>query len=140
MWAPSALGAVVGTIEALKLDGVSASVSKAVAGAKWTGQTTGDLIPSGAMVVTLRSALRGRRTRGRVFVPFVAEANNLNGVLVASNLALAQTAWTNFMGAMTTANAEFVIASYLGSFGTTVTSVTCQPIMATQRRRQSQLR
>src|SRR5947199_28118 len=54
MWDSVHSSAGVTHIIGTKLDGSSASVEKAVSGAKWTGGAgTGDLIPQAAHVVTL---------------------------------------------------------------------------------------
>lgn len=148
MWNHTGTTTAVSKISVTPLDGSSATYELAVTGAKWAGPTAAaEVIPAGAAVITLRTANRGRRYRGRVFLPFVQENNIANGVIASSVVTALQTAWENFRAAMSTASTVLVVASYgvgphgsWSPFATDVTSCTAQSIEGTVRRRQSRLR
>jgi hypothetical protein len=139
MWQQVVNSASVTRLDVTPLDGSGATASLAVSGAKWTG-TAGavDAIPAFAEVVTLRTSLRGRSYRGRVYIPFIGESAQANGSMTGT--AAAQTAWTNFIVAMAAAAQSVVVASYLHATAQDVTSAIIQTIGGTQRRRQSRLR
>jgi hypothetical protein len=112
MWAGTSQLASVYQLALTPLDGTTATQLFAVTGAKWAGWGgTGDYLPAGAVVVSLRTAKRGRRARGRVFLPFVAELSQVNGAL-ASAPTSNQTAWDAFRTGMATASMPLTVASY----------------------------
>lgn len=139
MWSNVTASALVTSLQVTPLDGTSATYILATSGAKWTGPAgAGDFVPAAAAIVSLRSVLRGRSNRGRLYLPFQAELNMSNGVL--SSVALAQTAWNNWLTAMVAAGAQPVIASYLHGTQHDIASINLELILGTQRRRQSRLR
>ena len=142
------------------LDGSSATQIFTPSGAKWAGASVaGDYLPSSAGVVSLRTAVRGRQNRGRLYIPFVLETVVSDGRFVGS-LATVQAAWDTFRGAMKTASWPMHVASYGhglhkhknpdGSISLTpvtwtphsneVIANTYESALGTQRRRQSRLR
>jgi hypothetical protein len=142
------------------LDGTSATRLYTVSGSKWTGTGTASGIePAASVVVSLKTANRGRRYRGRVYLPFPDEALVGDGSLTAATTT-AQAAWDAFRTAMATASFPLHIASYGRSyhktggkgqpivltpvswtaFSTAVTSITVEKVLGTQRRRQTRLR
>lgn len=139
MWAQVANSAGVIRLDVTPLDGTSASFPLTVSGAKWTG-TAGafDHVPQVAEVVTLKTALRGRRVRGRFYTPFIAESAVSNGGIVG--FATAQGAWTTFISNMSAAGFPLVVASYVAQSAQDVTAAIVQSVAGTQRRRQSRLR
>lgn len=140
MWnATTGLWAVT-RLDCTPLDGSSSTQQAATTGAKWTGNGGAlDFVPALAQVVSLRTGLRGRSNRGRVYLPAVTEALQTAGTLNFS-LATQQTAWNTFATAMSVGTAPLVIASYLHATAANVTSQTPEAVCATQRRRQSRLR
>jgi hypothetical protein len=129
------------------------------AGTKWAGAATaGEYSPATAVVVTLRTDKRGRRNRGRIYLPFPAESVMLSGQY-ATTTTSATTAWNNFRTALKTATYPMHVASYGHSLhriknpggGYTLTPVSWAPTsnevtssqvmgtFGTQRRRQSRL-
>lgn len=142
------------------LDGSTATAIYNPTGAQWGGSgTPGDYIPSAAGVLSLRTLKRGRRYRGRVYVPFILEQVVSSGTFSAS-LSLAQTAWNTFLTSMAAASYPWHVATYGYSLhrtknsgggytltpvtwppdSTPVQSVTYEQTLGTQRRRQSRLR
>src|SRR5215813_3979165 len=82
--------------------------------AKWSGVSSDhQVMPQVANVVKLVTAKRGRSYRGRVYLPWVHEAAQENGLLVSGDLAIAQTAWETFLDAMDSAGFPLQVASYL---------------------------
>jgi hypothetical protein len=160
MWTGIVSTAAVYQLTITPLDGASATQLFSVSGTKWAGTITGsDFVPQAAAIVSLRTALRGRRNRGRIYLPFYSEQNIQNGT-VFGTLTAVQAAWDAFRAAMKTASWPLHIASYGHSLhrtrspggGYVLTPVTWPPVsnevisssyelnLGTQRRRQSRLR
>lgn len=140
MWNQLSSGAVVTSIDVTPLDGSSATVRLATSGAKWTGSDAGDFLVAPAALVSLRTGVRGRSYRGRVYRPFPGEVSVSNGVLSAGGVTASQTAWTTFVAAMNTASCQLVVASYLHQTTADVTTAIVENVLATIRRRQTRLR
>lgn len=142
------------------LDGQSATITYAQTGTKWTGgAVAGDLLPSTATIVSLKTALRGRRNRGRLYLPYPTEGVATGGTY-GGTLSSLQSAWDTFRGAMKTSSFPMHVASYGhslhrhkntdGSYTLTpvtwtatsneVVATTVEGTFGTQRRRQSRLR
>lgn len=126
------------------LDGTSASTVLSV---NWPGTQTDDQLPAEtSLVVTWRTALRGRRNRGRTYLPPFTEVNNTaTGVIVSTiPAALAEQA-IDHIADLTAVNWQLVVASYGGPSGTppttwvpyatTVTTATVSQSWDSQRRR-----
>ena len=103
-----------------------------------SGGTAGATAP--AFLIHKNTDLGGRAGRGRMFLPGVPEASVNPGGVLASGVA---TAVTNdlqvLFSEMTAENAIPVVLHNLGSPITTptpITSFVCDPVVATQRRRQ----
>lgn len=160
MWQGCSLGTGVYQLSITPLDGSSATQIYSVSGTKWAGGgTAADYIPAAAAVVSLRTAKRGRRYRGRVYIPYPSETLCANGSFTATPSS-AQTAWDAFRSAMATALFPMVVATYGHSLhrtknpgggytltpvtwtpdSTPVTATTVEQALGTQRRRQSRLR
>ena len=140
MWSAQSSGATVTSLNVTPLDGSSASFILATTGAKWTGSNVGDFSPATANIVSLRTALRGRSHRGRVYLPFCTEGQISNGSLVAGVPANVQTGWNSFQTTLSAGATILVVASYLHATAQAVTSLLAETVLATQRRRQSRLR
>lgn len=123
------------------LDGSSATYILATSGAKWAGVGgSGEIIPAEAVVVSLRTLYRGKSFRGRLYLPFVAEASQAGGLLTPADVTTAQAAWNAFLTAMVAAATFPAVASYLLATSTDVSSIIYEGTAGTQRRRQSRLR
>lgn len=140
MWTDMSSGAVMQRLDVTPLDGASATYQLATSGAKWTGTTAGDFLPAAAGLVSLRTGLRGRANRGRIYRPFITETSNSNGVLGSGGVAAAQTAWNTWLTAMNAAGFIPVVASYVHVYRQDITSVLVEATLGTQRRRQTRLR
>lgn len=142
-------------------DGVSATTAYPIV--NWVGGVTGEHIPGVAVVLTLNTGLGGKSQRGRIYLPFTGEAMASNGVVLAADRAEIEAAWNTFVSAMGDAGWDLIVASTItqhtktvknpdGSVtrrvpnggavphGTIVNHVKLQPVLGTQRRRQSRLR
>jgi hypothetical protein len=106
----------------------------------WTGSTTGDPIPQMASIVSIRTALRGRSHRGRIFLPGVSEAQQSNGTLNSSGIASWQAAWTTFLAALTSDGNPMALASYKLASLFPITGVNCEGKAGTIRGRMTRLR
>lgn len=146
MWATVVGAAQVTSLTVIKLDGTSAGITVAVSGAKWTGEAAGDYAPALACIVKEVTGVRGRANRGRIYLPFQSESDALKGSFDADDINEMNTAWANFLTAMTTAVTLPVVASYdrlhagASAHATIITSYLAESVGATQRRRQSRLR
>jgi hypothetical protein len=105
-----------------------------------SGGTGGDGIPGLCCVVSFRTAQRGPRGRGRVYLGPVSEGAQNNGILVDTGAVAA--AWETFDDEMASSGsaASLVVASYVHSEANGVTSIVVNSAGGTQRRRQSRLR
>lgn len=141
MWNALSTDMEVFQVKITPLDGVSPTTTHTTGTpAKWKGGAGSGPEPAVAEVITLYTNFRGRRNRGRVFLPGVAEGVIEDGLIGNTTTAGVQTAWETFLTAMGTAGSTLVVASYLDADANTVTSLTVREVAATQRRRQSRLR
>lgn len=131
------------SITLTQLDGISASTTYETDYAtnpKWSGNELGDMVPALSMVVTLYTATRGRRARGRTYLPFCGETAQTDGSFAVTEVALVQAGFTAFVAALALTNTRLVVASYVEDAARDVVTVLARQVAATQRRRQSRLR
>jgi hypothetical protein len=135
MWDPVIQSAVVESVTIIPLDGSSAGQTFPVTpAAKWTGAGLGtDFVPQACGVVSFKTALRGRSHRGRVFLPFVAESEQIAGVMQDQTAWAA--AWELFRTNMLGHTKPLHVASYALSTSQPVTHLNINPNLKTQRRR-----
>jgi hypothetical protein len=139
---------VLETIVVTPLDGSSASfIAPSPGGLRFTGEMTGDPIPASAGVVKLRTSLRGRSHRGRLFIGPNGEGNIANGGIDPTFVAACQADWERFQFNATTGlpgvgsgDSLMVVASYKLATAANVTAFLAEEVAGTQRRRQSRLR
>ena len=116
------------------LDGTTAStvITHALVGAQ-----AGDAMPASvALVVTLRTALRGRSHRGRVYQgPWTEVTNGAGGTPSSTQVGFVAGQWTAFLAALSGSGVSLVVASYLHSTAENVVSCTVDQRWDTQRRR-----
>jgi len=105
------------------------------------GQASGDPIPAVAAVLSLRTAQRGPRGRGRLYLGPVGEGITAGGVLTGTTTTSTVAAWTALMGELATGTPTMSlgVASYVHSEVNGVSSVSMRPQVGTMRRRQDQL-
>jgi hypothetical protein len=136
LWTVLSGGAVITRVDITYLGTPSATVSFIpVTPAHWTGGGGTDAIPQGCAVVTLQTATRGKSHRGRIFLPWVGEVEQLQGVLLAADVATMQTAWSDLVDDMAAASFPLSVASKLLSSQSLVVSAVVRPFLKTQRRR-----
>jgi len=128
----------VSDVDIIKLNGDAPTTNHLIG--NHGGQASGDFVPNTASIVTLRTDSRGRSHRGRVYLGPVGEAAIDDGVLAAGVATSIQDGWEAFIGQMTAAEFPLHVASYTLEESNSVQSVTAQPVLGTQRRRQSRLR
>lgn len=116
------------------LDGTTATVveSHVIPGAE-----SAHALPANvALVITLRTGVRGRSFRGRVYqAPFVEAYNDDDGGPSSVLVAAVQAQWEELLAALVGSGLTLVVASYELVVATDVASVTVDGRWDTQRRR-----
>lgn len=138
MWAYQNTDSVITEIDITPLDGMSITFPFVpTPGVKYHGtQTNEDMSPQVAAIIKLATAERGRSFRGRVYLPWVIDNAQVNGILDATINASVATAWLAFKNAMETGGMQMVVASYKLASAADVIAVVAEKYTATQRRRQ----
>lgn len=129
------------SMDVLRLDGTSTTTTRTFTTTpKGTG--TGEGIRNSSMVCSLKTATRGPANRGRIYLPFLAESVTNNGVVAGATVTAASTAWNAYLTSLSTGSPALilVVASYLNGNAHAVTSVRCDTVVGTQRRRLKALR
>lgn len=106
------------------------------------GNQTGDMLPSTAVVVSIRSAHRGASGRGRLYVGPTTESVVQDGLVDSDNTDAMLTAWQAIALDLSN-NATSIalgVASYKNAAFYPYTGFKVPEVAATQRRRQDQLR
>lgn len=124
-------------IDILPLDGATAT--QQFPGSGKTGAVAGDPIIACSVVVSLKTAQRGARGRGRVYCGPIVEAKQTSGKILTADATTIVTAWNTFVTAMNTAGCTLVVASYVHADQHAVTSERCDIPLGTQRRRQDRV-
>jgi len=142
MWRSVNLQFAITSVKMLPLDGVSPTTPESPTGAQWKTNFGVDngYETQNAAIVSLRTAFRGPQARGRVYLPATDEAFSNAGAFDATAQASMQTAWTNFVAAMSASGYVLCVASRKHLTFHQVTTVQVEGLMATQRRRQQRLR
>lgn len=150
MWAGVGSAAGVQTVTITPLDGTSASATFATGTpAKWSGVNATEAVPGVSILVKLRTVVRGRANRGRIFLPFTAEGAQVSGFSEVTTRGTMQTAWTTFLNAIDTDGTtpmNMVVAAYarstggVGAHATAVDTALVEAPLGTQRKRQQRNR
>lgn len=136
MWTNVIGGARINNLRITKLDGTSAGKDYTQPiNAKWGGSGAGGAILQGAQVMSLKSATRGPRGRNRVYLPWIAESEQTDGVLTSANVGTMTTAWVTFVNAMAAQDWWLMAVSAAHNDAHQVVNVTGRSFLATQRRR-----
>nr|CRY96859.1 hypothetical protein [uncultured prokaryote] len=141
LWKPISSHFLLAQVSIIKLDGVSATqVYPLTSGA--AGGSTGGMIPQAAQILSLRTPLRGPAGRGRLFLGPIGEDWETEGQADSSLATDLQTGWSDFLETIGATDGEWalVVASYTHETVSAVTSLTVPLVLATQRRRQDQMR
>jgi len=122
------------------LDGTSASFFVSVSGIG--GSATGQPITNMACILSFRTAQRGPRGRGRLFLGPITEDGWDGGNLTSADLADMVTAWSNIATLLGTSSPStaLAVASYVHEDINNVTGIEAKNVPGTQRRRLDQLR
>jgi hypothetical protein len=138
MWGQTSVDSAIDSYTLTPLDGSSASVVHPTGSpAKFKGpQTTQPVVPQVAVINKLTTSLRGRSYNGRTFLPWPTENVVNNGNFDATTRGTMDTAWGNFITAMSGAAHDVLIASYKHSTAALVIGHQVEALLATQRRRQ----
>lgn len=137
-WDPLPTAFNFASLDVLPLDGTSPTTSIAVTVAG--GQSDPDFSPATAVVLSLKSSIRGPRGRGRVYLGPCSESFISDGILGTTAAANIAAAWNNFANTLQAHDWELGIASYVHSDFHPVVSIRCDTVLGTQKRRQDQLR
>lgn len=141
MWNPLWHETTVKRITCTKLDGSTATVVGDLSGT--IGTATEALSPASCALISIATGVRGSRGRGRVYVGPVCEDKMANGFLGSAVVALVQAAWNQFATDLDDAldtPVHFGVASYVHADFHPSVAIRCEGALATQRRRQNQVR
>jgi hypothetical protein len=140
MFAAMHAGYLCNQLAVLPLDGTTATFLQTFVGVSGNGD--GDFLPAVSALVSLRTGVRGPRGRGRCYVGPTTESSSAGGTLLGAAQTDMQAAWDTFRAAVTTAFGDggLVVVSYTHGDENPVVSSTVEHLLATQRRRQGQLR
>jgi hypothetical protein len=141
MWDPVWEGYGAITLNYLPLDGTSATTTVIpTTMTDWTGEGTGELIPASAALIKLKTGLRGREHRGRIYLGGIAESVQSAGAIASATVTELQSKWSTFVEDMFTSSCPLLVASYKLATASEVQFITAETMAGTQRRRQTQLR
>lgn len=140
MWGPMSSNTRLDTLDLLPLDGSTATYNRVVpAEAQYYGQGGGAPILAVAALVKVQTPVRGRRTQGRIFIPFVGESVYSSGRIDATPVEDCTNGWNEFLANLITGLATVGVASYRNRDFVEATGFQCLDKCATQRRRQTRL-
>ena len=136
-------------IDITRLDNSSATESFNTVGTDFIGTQTGQFSPAVSLLAKYTTGFRGLASQGRTYAPFVAEAVQIDGKVDPTIVGPLQAAWVEFVNTLNTQTIPLQVVSY-GRFDHatlpdapaathTVTGVSVNPTLATQRNRQSRL-
>lgn len=130
------------TIDVLPLDGTTPTQSFNLPNGIAFCSGDSDMSPASAYVMSLRTAQRGPRGRGRSYIGPVADSTIQDGQVFGESYENLQVAWAAFLEAASELDPliSLCVASYTHSDQHVVTGITFRQVLGTQRRRQDQLR
>lgn len=127
------------SFDIIKLDGSSATVHQVDGSPQGGGTVSAQPIPNTGPVVSLKTGLRGRSHRGRVYLPGVAESVFSGGLISQGDADDIGDGWFAFIGACASDDVTLVVASYALATATAVETLSVDARCATQRRRQTRV-
>lgn len=141
MWKHTNIGSTIDSIECTKLDGTSATITRDITDVtNFRGTGSSQIVPQQCAIIKLATALRGRRNRGRLYLPWVQEDAANTGKLSGTTSLDMTAAWVAFANDMAAANVALGVASYVDELWHQAINLVCEAACATQRRRQEQVR
>lgn len=129
---------VARSITVTPLNGTSPGTDYSVADINADG--SGDQAPALAAVVSFKTAQKGPRGRGRMFVGPIGEGAQGGGGLETAEITTMLAGWQDFIDSLTGNSIDFGVASYTHHDFNVVTSHRIDFLLGTMRRRQDQLR
>ena len=136
MWALTHNAVQIHEVKITKLDGVADTfIFPTGDTVGWSGSGGTSWIPQVCALIKLSTGAGGRRGRGRVYLPWLAEGLQEGGVLDGTERAAAEAAWITFANDMAAAGVALVVASYTGVAVNQVQAINVEALTATQRRR-----
>lgn len=136
MWTTVGGTAAINNVTVIKLDGASAGQTFLTPVAtRWQGLGSADCILQGATCISLKSTLRGPRGRNRVYLPWVGEGQQVNGVLDNTAVGNTTAAWNAFRAAMIVSGWQMQVVSPANIDSEDVSSLVVRNFVKTQRRR-----
>jgi hypothetical protein len=154
-WTPEllayvAVGTRLHTVGITRLDNQTASQEFSTTGVEWDGTAAGQAGIQVCELIKYSTGFRGLGSRGLTYLPFISEEAMENGRLLVAGLPGQVTAWEAFVNTLTTQAIPLQVVSMgradhetlpdAPAINHTVTAVAVDPILATQRNRQSRLR
>jgi hypothetical protein len=134
---PVAAGAQITSYDLIKLDGTTATTTVPTSGPSGGGGS--EWIPAASALVSFQTGLRGRDHRGRMYLPFLAETKQNDGVISVTSGATYQGHWDAWVALLIAQDLPLVVASYKDAEATTVSAALVRFKAATQRRRQQRV-
>lgn len=127
---------IASTIDILPLDGASATHTYTL-GTVIQGNSSGDFIPEAAAVVSLKTAQRGARGRGRKFIGPLCESRQADGKIPGVDIDHLRDGWTALLSEFSdpVADIRLGIASYVHADFHPVTSFAVDSFTGVLRRR-----
>jgi hypothetical protein len=124
------------------LDGSTATYVTPFGSAHNVGAGSAECLIEGCTVVSFRTATRGSKGRGRVYVPFVPEDAQSGGKLIGSNITAVSAGWNTFNDSLAASDivGNIAVASYLHDNAHDVVSFSNDVVIGIQRRRVQRLR
>lgn len=101
------------TVDMLKLDGTSATVTEPLE--NWAGESGsgGDSLVGIAIMIEGQTGLRGPANRGRLFLPSPIESVIDHGALASANATEISNAWQAYLDVLDGHGVEYGVASYV---------------------------
>lgn len=132
------------SLSILPLDGTSAThlVSKPGSVTTTLCESGGESMPAVAMILSLKTNLRGPAHRGRSFIGPASESTFTDGFFNSTPRDDTTEAWSTFLANLGSSDPSIglAVASYKHETATPVTNFNVESVAGTQRRRQNQLR
>jgi len=123
-----------------KLDGSSPGFDEPLPDGPFSGTHGGDSLPSTCGVISFKTAQKGPRGRGRIYLGPSSEIVVGGGSLEAGVQTELLDGWTAFLNHLSVGDVEFGVASYVHRDFHPLTSFRVDTLVGTQRRRQDSLR
>lgn len=129
-------------IDVLPLDGTSTTQTVALESSEPLCEGSGQVIPAAAFLMRLQTDQRGAQGRGRSFIGPCTEATSVDGHALVDTVDYMTGQWTDTLTVLAglTPLVTLGVASYVHEEYFTLQAFNISPVLATQRRRQNQLR